>query len=173
MPAVRLVASLFLFALVGCTHNIGDPCTANVDCSPQGDRFCDLSAPNGYCTVDGCDVDTCPGNSVCIRFFLSVPNRPCNPDVSVNPPENGCNVSEFCVCDSSVQITGADQPLCRGNMGHCAPESSERRWCQARCSSDSDCRDGYECRTTGTNGAEPVPDPDMGSVVARFCAPRG
>ena len=66
---------------------------------------------------------------------------------------------------------------------HCAPESSERRWCQRRCEKSSDCRfeQGYECRSTGGGGAEPVPrdfDVDAGVAVGdgvpkKFCVPSG
>ena len=58
------------------------------------------------------------------------------------------------------------------SKAHCAPESTERRWCQKTCSIDSDCRAGYECRSTGTLGGEPVPTADMLSgTPAKFCAP--
>src|SRR5262245_47245209 len=65
----------------GCGHKVGDPCKANVDCSALGDRFCDVAAPGGYCTIEGCDVrmnekgeivDSCQNvasESICVRFF--------------------------------------------------------------------------------------------------------
>ena len=43
-----------------CARTIGDDCTTNVQCSALGDRFCDLSSPGGYCTVEGCDSTSCP-----------------------------------------------------------------------------------------------------------------
>jgi hypothetical protein len=164
----RILAALAV-ALIACGHNVGDPCSTNVDCSPLGDRFCDTSAPGGYCTIDGCDVSTCPGNAVCIRFFTPILDEPCE----LNMTPNGCRPSERCVCDSSVNgvcpMGTPDHPT-----AHCAPETSERRWCQKGCSVDSDCRPAYQCRQTGTLGAEPVPSGDLASgTPAKFCAPQG
>jgi hypothetical protein len=156
---------LVALALCACGHNVGDACSVNVDCSPLGDRFCDTSAPGGYCTQDGCDVSTCPGGSVCIRFFTPILNEPCSFDQPY--PASGCRPSERCVCDAFGQNGSCPS-------AHCAPELSEHRWCQKGCSSDGDCRDGYQCRQTGTLGAEPVPTADMLSgKPATFCAPKG
>jgi hypothetical protein len=182
-------------AWAGCTHHVGDSCTANVDCSPLGDRFCDISQPNGYCTIEGCDVitvggqpqDTCPSEGVCIRFFEQIGNHPCDPGAA----PNGCVPSERCLCDHADPKSGAcpvPAPDADGHVAHfahCAPESSERRTCMLRCNSDGDCRQpDYECRVTGTHGAEPVPtmlgflSSDGGlmgiasGAPARFCVQR-
>ena len=68
---------LLLAAVTGCDVEIGDACTQNVDCSPAGDRVCDIAQPGGYCTIEGCDEGTCPEESLCVRFFpaefLTVP----------------------------------------------------------------------------------------------------
>jgi hypothetical protein len=165
-PAAALIVSLFG---LGCGHNIGDSCKTNVDCSPLGDRFCDTAPPNGYCTMEGCDVSTCPSEAVCIRFFTPILNRPCTFDTAQPGSRSNCAVDERCLkCDPTVTGSGCQ------SSGLCAPESSERRWCQLKCSHDSDCRDGYVCRSTGTFGAEPVPTLDMSvGVPASFCAPKG
>jgi hypothetical protein len=155
------LVAMLLAALAGCGKSIGDDCHTNVDCSPAGDRFCDTASPNGYCTIDGCDVNTCPDEAVCIRFLTPALNRPC-PNGQVD-----CNTDERCVCDMSTNGT------CQG-MSHCAPESSERRWCMFKCGSNDDCRASYECRSTGTLGALPVPTlSNVAGTPARFCAPRG
>ena len=164
--AVPLVA--VLLSAVGCGHNIGDPCKNNVDCNPLGDRFCDTASPNGYCTQENCDINSCPGNSVCVRFFTPVADETC--DTEQMTRNQGCpNSDERCVCDRTENLT------CVDHSGHCASNATERRWCQARCSSNSDCRSGYECRETGTLGAEPVPTfDDLGvGKPAKFCAPSG
>jgi len=57
------------FSLLACQAEIGDSCNDNVDCSPDGDRICDLSQPNGYCTVPDCEPGSCPGEGVCVRFW--------------------------------------------------------------------------------------------------------
>jgi hypothetical protein len=162
--AIPLVA--MLACAVGCGHNIGDPCQNNVDCNPLGDRFCDTASPGGYCTQENCDNTSCPGNSVCIRFFTPLADESCT--VNSATTGQGCRPDERCVCDFS---SGGQ---CRSSVGHCAPTATERRWCQARCSNNSDCRSGYECRETGTFGAEPVPtfDDMSGGESAKFCAPQ-
>ncbi len=139
---------------------MGDSCATNADCSPLGDRFCDVSAPGGYCTVEGCDIrlvngtttDTCPSEAVCVRFFSPLANKTCDP---THP--SGCSPSERCLCDE------ADCRPSDGGLfsGHCAPESSERRSCEKRCERNTDCRSGYSCRETGSHGAEPVPTSSM------------
>ncbi len=66
--AHALVISLFA-ALCACTPEIGDECSTSVDCSQQGDRLCDITQPNGYCTVFNCEPDTCPeDDGVCVAF---------------------------------------------------------------------------------------------------------
>jgi hypothetical protein len=203
---MRTAATLLAVALVaGCSHKIGDACNVNVDCSPLGDRFCDTASPGGYCTIEGCDVrmddngnliDSCPSEAVCVRFFSPIACRPCDPAVERDATaEHRCATDEVCVCDFAdpahpgaclpktlpeMTADGTDGgcPEPQGLFGHCAPASSERRWCQYICGKDGDCRSGYQCRQTGTRGAEPVPrfETDGGvpfGDTASFCAPSG
>ncbi len=67
-----LAAALALL-LSGCTPEIGDKCTLSTDCSIRGDRFCDTSQPDGYCTIPGCRGSGCPDKAGCILFRGSVP----------------------------------------------------------------------------------------------------
>jgi hypothetical protein len=169
MTRAALVAALAL-SVSACGHNVGDDCHTNIDCSPLGDRFCDTSAPNGYCTVDGCDYNTCPDEAVCIRFLIPVLDEPCTFDPSQPLAQSNCpHADDRCVCDQSDS-----HGLCmNNNAGHCAPESSERRWCQYKCDNNGDCRASYECRSTGTLGAEPVPTlTNPLGTPAKFCAPK-
>jgi hypothetical protein len=151
--------TLLLFLAVitaACGHKIGDACLTGTDCSNQDNvaRVCDTTSPQGYCTVEGCDFQTCPGEAVCARFF---------PGVESTAPActtgTECGIDEFCTVG-----------------GRCAPRAIERRFCMLTCGSDGDCRDGYECRTLElmrVHGGEPVPDPQTpGEVPATsFCAP--
>lgn len=68
--AVGLVCASFVAAMlgVGCAPEIGDDCTTSADCSVNGDRVCDVSQPSGYCTIQGCDGDTCPDEGVCVEW---------------------------------------------------------------------------------------------------------
>ncbi|MEM7435086.1 MAG: hypothetical protein AAF436_08035 [Myxococcota bacterium] len=59
---------LFLTPLAACQPNIGDSCGSSRDCSATGERQCDLTQPGGYCTVRGCDADTCPDNAICVEW---------------------------------------------------------------------------------------------------------
>ena len=53
---------------LGCKPHIGDSCKLSTDCSVTGDRLCDTSQPDGYCTIFNCDPDTCPDDSICVEF---------------------------------------------------------------------------------------------------------
>lgn len=183
--ASGLLAALLLLSLGGlgaCTRKIGDNCATNVECSPQGDRFCDIASPDGYCTIDSCDYQTCPDSANCVRFYvLKVNSGLCDAgrvarddcpdsDPTCCKPGSGtkgcCQIGERCLCATA----GCQK-------GYCASDASERRWCMANCDKDSDCRDGYVCQTTGQNGAEAIPyREDNGNLVTqppalKFCAP--
>ena len=101
MPSLGRVFALLTWGLallaaslaVGCKPQVGDSCKLSTDCSVTGDRLCDTSQPDGYCTIFNCDTDTCPGESVCAEF------HPGN-----NPPHSSTRHSRrFCVasCQSA------------------------------------------------------------------------
>lgn len=158
MPALvrtslTLAAALALLA-TACGDEIGDSCSLHSECSPTGERICDISSPGGYCTIMGCDYDTCPEEAVCVSFF------------SVADTKLPCTTSEECTADDLCTLGG-----------YCVPRSSEVRYCMKKCGGGDDCRDRYECRDLALmrqHGGEPVPrpgerlDPDH---VQRFCAP--
>ena len=64
------LAILLLLGLAGscAPPAIGDPCEDSIDCDIQGKRYCDLTQPKGYCTLEGCEKSTCPEDSVCVMF---------------------------------------------------------------------------------------------------------
>jgi len=156
-PLVRPLLPTLLLAVLGaaagCGHDIGDSCSISSDCSPQGDRTCDTRSPGGYCTIQGCDFDSCPGEAICVRFFTSAQtNLPCTDDVD-------CTADEACTLG-----------------GWCAPLTTEARYCMLACGSSSDCRGGYECRDQELmiqHGGEPVLDPNASApdTLPGFCAP--
>lgn len=154
-----LLALSLALAAAGCGSEIGDGCTLSTDCSPRGDRICDTTAPGGYCTVAGCDFDSCPGEAVCVRFFSVVmTNLECDPreeDFSTDD----CTSDEICTI-----------------AGYCAPLTAETRYCMRTCSSDSDCRERYECRTEALmmeHGGQPAVEPGqpLPQNLQGFCAP--
>ncbi len=165
MPVRLLFSSalaVFALAAAACGSEIGDSCLVGTDCDPNGQRICDNSQPDGYCTIDGCDYNTCPGEAECVRFYIGqFTNRPCNPDTEDLPASNGtndCNPDEACTL-----------------AGQCVPRSAEVRFCMRKCSSQGDCRDQYECRDQTLmvmHGGEPVLAPGQrpGSApLQSFC----
>jgi hypothetical protein len=132
----------------GCGDKIGDSCSLDSDCSAEGGRVC-LEEHDGYCSVPGCDVDTCPSESVCVRFY-SVVNltRTCANDTE-------CSLDEVCT------------------YGRCALRTSETRFCMLKCDDHGGCRDGYECRDearAALHGGEPVVAEQTGGSQQAFCA---
>ena len=144
--------------LAGCGAEIGDACSLAQDCSPNGDRICDTTSDEGYCTIQGCDFDTCPEEAVCVAFFLgSFANRPCDPAIE----------------DVSTDVCGFDE-LCPLE-GFCVPLASEVRYCMRTCEAADDCRDGYECRDATlmrAHGGQPIVAPGqvLGDAPQPFCA---
>ncbi len=156
------VSILYLIALsAACGNEIGDECSSSIDCSPDGDRIClrqEEGLPGGYCSVFDCDYDSCPDESVCVRFFSAVfPDSVCDPDTE-DLSEDRCTADEFCTLG-----------------GTCAPALSEVRYCMKRCGSNGDCRGGYECRDRDgmiARGGEPLrpPGTSRSANPPRFCA---
>jgi hypothetical protein len=135
----------------GCGQQIGDSCIVSSDCAIDGSRVCDNSQRDGYCTMAGCDYDTCPEESACVRFFSGgFTNKPCAALAD-------CSLDELCSLNNQ-----------------CVPRSAETRFCMKTCSQDKDCRDGYECRDLDAmkmHGGEPVLAPkEELSAAPSFCA---
>jgi hypothetical protein len=155
-PMMKFVLVAMLAA--GCGQQIGDACIVSSDCDPNGMRICDLAEKDGYCTVQGCDYDTCPQEAACIRFFTGqFDNKTCDPTTE-DKTTNDCSLDELCDLE-----------------GHCVARSSEARYCMLKCSSNSDCRDGYECRDLTLmkeHGGEPVlaPGVPVDEHSPKFCA---
>jgi hypothetical protein len=163
---------------LGCGKEIGDDCLLSSDCSPDGDRVCviDMSTNSGYCTIQGCDFDTCPDESVCVRFFTgSFGNRECNrltEDDGSDSQTDDCSFDELCsLTPDECTTKGYDAADC----GRCVPRSAESRFCMKTCDSDGDCRDDYQCRDLEdmkANGGEPVlpPGQKVDERSPKFCA---
>jgi hypothetical protein len=188
-PALLLMAAL----CVGCGAEIGDACIVSTDCAPDGSRACDLNSAGGYCTIAGCDYNTCPGEAECVRFFTgSFSNRTCTAstedcidiDNACTPDKNNNPVdSPNCTCpfDSTTKQYLASTNDCNVDElcaldGHCVTRASELRFCMRKCDSQGGCRDGYECRDRALmikDGGEPVPAPGKRldeNNLTKFCA---
>jgi len=170
LPCVALAA--LALAASACGSEIGDSCFVSSDCSPNGDRLCEMSFDSeGYCTVLGCDENTCPDEAVCVRFFTNTfANKPCFPNTEDTGTDD-CAPDELCAADESATCDNASPVI----MGHCAPRAAEIRYCMRACSDASDCRDNYECRDLDlmiAHGGEPVLKPGEALTCdpPRFCA---
>lgn len=185
-----------LLASASCGTEIGDSCSFSSECSPTGDRICasGVGLPNGYCTVFGCDYDTCPDESVCVGFFaVSSTNLFCNPvseDAPTTTLDDGTTVLAHSNGEPILDGAGdyirnpdgapavptddcAPDDTCT-QSGSCAPRSAETRYCMRKCSDDDGCRDGYHCRNYSLMlqyGGEIVTPPgsNLGQVQP-FCA---
>lgn len=198
--AVALIAQAL--ALGACQRRIGSACRTSVDCSIRGERVCDLSylvdgdgniAPKGKgeCTIEGCTPGSCPREGACIQVFntefLSVACDPdiedrrpplpnevpgsCGPDDPC-PPGSDC-IDGACVVDESLYNRCTDQEICLPE-GLCADLSSVRTTCRKECNSDTGCREGYECRETGSNGVYTAFDqarPTATPPIEKICMP--
>jgi len=112
---LSLSAALVICALsAGCSPQIGDSCKSSTDCSINGDRVCDFASPNGYCTVQGCDPDTCPGNSLCVEWRYDPPRTSETFCMDRCGGNGGCRqgAGYACVHEDDPALTGPDgQPL--------------------------------------------------------------
>lgn len=128
MKSLIVIAALSL-GIAGCGKEIGDSCVLATDCDINGTRTCDSLQPGGYCTIAGCDYNTCPTEAVCVAFLSgSFDNETCT-YATDGVSTFDCTPDELCTLD-----------------GHCAPSADEIRYCMRKCNKDSDCRSGYECR---------------------------
>jgi hypothetical protein len=144
----------------GCGKEIGDACSISSDCDPNGARICiDSNTNGGYCTIQGCDYDTCPSEASCVQFFTGdFSNKTCDP-ATENKTTDTCSLDELCAIN-----------------GRCVSRSSEIRYCMKTCDTSGDCRDGYECRDLPAmmrDGGQPVLAPGLlvDSTSPKFCAP--
>jgi hypothetical protein len=72
LPTRLRLLYLALVLVAGCTPEIGDKCVLSTDCSTRGDRLCDTSQPDGYCTQFNCMKNSCPDEAACVLFNASI-----------------------------------------------------------------------------------------------------
>lgn len=104
-----IVSILFGLAAAGCQQRIGDSCGSSTDCSPTGERQCDLAQPGGYCTVFSCDPDTCP-EGVCVEWRF-IPSRTAETWCMKTCNDDGnCRVEYSCVFPADINMNGEFEP---------------------------------------------------------------
>jgi uncharacterized membrane protein YgcG len=134
LPFTRLARLAIAFATVagalalGCKPQIGDKCTVSTNCSTTGDRLCDVTQPDGYCTTFNCEPGNCPEDSVCVNFGTTLsPVQGCTPSQANSPYKRS-----FCMASC-----GADDD-CRSGY-KCLTPRDDCRPGQPSSTSDSDC----------------------------------
>lgn len=66
---ILVLLALLSCLIMACGTEIGDTCASNTECSASmPGTICDISIPDGYCTLSGCRPNGCPDNAVCINF---------------------------------------------------------------------------------------------------------
>lgn len=105
-----------------CQPRIGDSCSGSRDCSATGERQCDITQPGGYCTVVGCDADTCPDGAICVEWRFN-PTRTAETWCMRGCRENsGCRDRGGYACVPPDQITPEGKRL----TGDCVVPDDER-----------------------------------------------
>lgn len=92
-------------AVLGCQPQIGDDCGGPSDCSQLGDRICDFTQNNGYCTQFNCEPGTCPDEAICIEFSRDLaPVDECI-DEQQRPRTSRTFCMRRCAKDSECRVT--------------------------------------------------------------------
>jgi len=117
---------------LGCKPQIGDKCTVSTNCSSTGDRLCDVTQPDGYCTKFNCEPGSCPEDSVCVNFGTTLsPLEGCAPSQGNSPYKRS-----FCManCGSNGDCRAGYECLDPKNDLHAvlAEYSSGQRVCAVR-----------------------------------------
>ena len=170
----------------------------STDCSIRGERVCDLShridrngdlnlGGRGECIIDGCTQGSCPREATCVQVYgTEFLGTACDPELEDRPqPYSDALADRFAACNASPANLSyeAGQPVACNDCSNsevCLPEGlcadllSARISCRKRCRGDGNCRTGYECRPTGSNGVYPVATPEFpfGDDPVKICMPR-
>lgn len=96
-----IVALCLLGGVVsGCDPQVGDTCETGAECNPGSGGICDVSTPEGYCTIADCAPGSCPSEAICVQFdtFTSFCMLACESDgdcrdgLTCRKPEGFCYV---------------------------------------------------------------------------------
>jgi hypothetical protein len=117
-PLPIILLWLILLMAFSCQSEIGDSCSYDADCSPNGDRNCDNGQPGGYCLIITCSPGTCPEEAVCVEFLTPAPDFSVETDTAFT---------------ASAPMYDSLNP------------NRVRTYCLKHCNRNSACRDGYHC----------------------------
>jgi hypothetical protein len=102
-------AAVALAGLAACKPEIGDKCVLSTDCSTRGDRLCDTSQPDGYCTQFNCRGNGCPAEAACVLFNSAIPG--CGFDDRAGPG-GARSARSFCVVNCKSNGDCRDGYVC-------------------------------------------------------------
>lgn len=102
--ARHLVLACLALTLIGCAPKIGDKCHTSGDCSLGGQRICDTAQPGGYCTVQGCDPDSCPSGAVCVEWRYDPPRTAETWCMRACKSDSGCRSGYRCVATTDPAL---------------------------------------------------------------------
>lgn len=98
----------FALLAVGCGPSIGDDCKSSLDCSQQNNRVCDRQQPGGYCTLIGCENNSCPDDAVCVTFRPE-PQRLASTWCMATCDDDGdCRDDQGYRCRNAAQLNAVD-----------------------------------------------------------------
>ena len=152
---------------LACQPQVGDPCQRASDCGLNVIRQCDVSNlprdpdRRGECIVENCSLGVCPNEAICVKVYASeFLATACDPeleDIPVSDGRDDCLPNEVCLPE-----------------GLCADEIRARTSCRLECKADKNCRDNYQCVSTGVGGLYVAPDPENPTAQnsAKICVPR-
>ncbi|HEU4535749.1 MAG TPA: hypothetical protein VFS00_16600, partial [Polyangiaceae bacterium] len=126
--ALSTLAAALALGAGGCRPDIGESCSNSIECSSQGDRICDTSLPDGYCTVYNCEADRCPDDAICVAF----------------------NSSDAPVCQNEQAWRRLERTFC---LGECANDGDCRDGYQ--CARGDDLKNRYGATILDRDPSEP------------------
>jgi hypothetical protein len=163
--------------LSACSPEIGDDCATALDCSASGTRLCDMTQSHGYCTLEGCEANTCPSEAICVEFGRRLEGesveRLARTFCMLKCDGDGdCRESDGYYCahynhfgdNHEAQILGSNR-----NQGFCSERPSTFVTPDAGMSEEEPSRDAgmstpKDAATSSEDAAMSLPDDDAGSA---------
>lgn len=166
-------AVLVALVLPGCSKEIGDSCSTALDCSASGTRICDMTQRGGYCTLDGCEENTCPDEAVCVLFGRRLDGqsieRLARPYCMYKcDSTSDCRTDDNYACFSSTTFGAQDEAQILGNpkQKFCAQKPSTFVLPDAGMSEPEPGRDAAISLPPEEEDAGSAADDDAGSAAA-------
>ncbi|HEY6879072.1 MAG TPA: hypothetical protein VI299_13690 [Polyangiales bacterium] len=99
-----------VFSLIAaCAPKLGDDCSNSLECSAVGDRYCDVSQPGGYCTIQNCEPGACGDEGVCVRFRPDEPRLASSWCMAKCSNRGDCDRDKY-TCRSADQLNESVAP---------------------------------------------------------------